>query len=159
MLTDKLQHEILVSLGYFRMLGANVWRNHRWTKTEVEFLNFCLNQKHLSLKEFQEAVEKRIIALGFEMYRQATPSDSSTKSREPQYADHVASPEALAFAILHKSFTPAQLGAICFDHGDDPETFWRDRINTLAEDIMKQLMEHAVESTPSSIDVECCHHD
>ncbi len=159
MLTDKLRAEILMSLADFRLVGGKIWRNHRWTKTEVEFLNFCLNQKYLSLQEFFEAVEKRIIVLGYEMYKQATPSSSTMRSREPEYADHVTSPEALAFAILHKRFTTAQLGAIRFDHGDTAETFMQGRIITLVEDVMKQLMEHAAGQELVPDDTEFCHHD
>ena len=159
MLTDKLRAEILISLGDFKLIGAKVWRNHRWTKTEVDFLNFCLNQKLLSLQDLQDAVERRISGLGYEMYKQATPSSSIRRSREPQYADHVTSPEALAFAILHNRFTASQLGAIRFDHGDTPETFMQGRITTLVEDVMMQLMKHVDMSASMSPDLEFCSQD
>ncbi len=158
MLQDRLRAEINISLADFKLVGGKVWRNHRWTKTEVEFLNFCLNQKHLSLQEFYEAVEKRIIDIGYEMYKQATPSASIRRSRAPEYADHVTSPEALAFAISRNRFTPAQLGAIDFDHGDTPATFMQGRTITLMEDVMKQLMDHGVEQELMSDTVEVCHH-
>jgi hypothetical protein len=159
MLTEKLHAQIVSCISNFEMIGGNVWRNFRWTQAEVEFLNFCLNQKHLSTEDFYEAVERRILAIGHKMYKQATPSVSIRRSREPQYADHVTSPEALAFAIAKGKFTPVQLDAIAFDHGDKPETFMKGKTKTLVEDVMMQLMADVRESSSMQYDVECCHHD
>ncbi|MCH8329523.1 MAG: hypothetical protein IIB81_03975 [Nanoarchaeota archaeon] len=39
------------------------------------------------------------------------------------YADHVMSPECLAYALGKREFSESEIEKIPFDHGDTPETF------------------------------------
>ena len=61
------------------------------------------------------ALEQAVFSQAREDYRLMT--------KQGTYADHVGSPESLAYAMKGDRFSPKETGRFNFDHGDTPETF------------------------------------
>jgi hypothetical protein len=125
---------MLGAISNFQMNGRHVIKDMLRFPTAFEQALIKLGLQHqiVTEAELKEAVTGRIARIGADMARY---------SRRGEWADHVPSPEALAFAIAGNYLSAADRTGIRFDHSDTLETFMRDRIEGLVDDVYKQLLE------------------
>jgi hypothetical protein len=111
----------------------------RWTNLKRELLVLALNHNVISKEDILGWVTERIFAIGVEM------ADHSKRTKE--WADHVPSREALAYALAHKQIPKDKTAWICFDDGDTAESFMRGRVDNLPEEVLEQLLGAPTPST------------
>jgi hypothetical protein len=121
------------------MVENDVLRLTGWTDQQARFIDFCLSEGHLPQAAYERIVEERVEQIGRQMLQDATKG----------YADHVASPHALAYLLQRKRLAPKLVNKIRFDHSDTAETFYHNQVDDLIERVCTQLRQCAV-SLPGS---------
>jgi hypothetical protein len=101
-----------------------------FSNADARFLAFCLENDIVSEKEVEEEIHKKLLNLGLRMAHIATK----------EYADHVPSSHALAYALKCGAVPAPAIRDIRFDHGDTAETFMRDEIENLVTDLLDDLV-------------------
>lgn len=99
----------------------------------VDFMECIKKNGVLTHDELCRVVHHRLIELGRSLHEVSTRD----------WADHIMSPHALAYAIQHDAFTQNELDQIKFDHDDTADTFMAGKIDNLVERVIKQMFEKA----------------
>ena len=128
--SEKVSALALEALGRFELAEAKLGMVG-WSKEQARFLNFCLDNEVMSIKELEEAVAVRIRKLGRESYLGHINSGT--------WPDHTMSPQALAFAIRTGELTDGETDKITFDQGDTRYNFFKGIEDTLVATVIAQL--------------------
>ncbi len=133
------------ALSQFEIYCGSVGDLCRWSQVDRNNLRTCLADGSITEGEVLAMIKARIFVLGQEM--------AALSVRAKEYADHVPSPEALAYALQHQQVPEGDIRSIRFDHGDTKDTFMVGRVDDLPERIFQKLL---ADPTPR---VVCHEHD
>ena len=135
-LDSKLKAVLLEELRKADILGFEMY-----AKINREILHFLHIQGIIDDSSIEAALEEAV-------FRQARKDYAvMTAKGRPYtiYADHVGSPECLAYALSKGTFSQEEIKAIRFDHGDSAESFPR---TYGKENLLSLLREELLYPTP-----------
>lgn len=123
-----------VRIGVCRELAERLTLNDtrvQLRRGDAVLLKVLLDGGFLSEKDCREAVHKGLVQCGVQMFVYLQRCSWA-------YPDHVLSPQALGYAILHEGVTAEQVATIRFDHGETSEQYC-ENARTLLDTVMEQL--------------------
>lgn len=133
---DKPYYDILKArFENFELMDGHIDHLTGWNNVDYQFLKFCMVNKIIDVRKLRDLVRKRLRKIGRDNFLYM----KRLERLATQYADHVPSPIALAFAIEEGEFAPFELEQINFDHGDNAETFMLEERKAFLTSIVRQI--------------------
>lgn len=102
------------------------------TVEDALLMKWVLENEYVRKDDIAKAVHERLCEIGRIMY------EWHMCAPLVNYPDHLASPEALGYAILHGAISAEEAGKICFDHGETADEYCK-MAEGLHESVMQQL--------------------
>jgi len=94
-------------------------------------LKFLLEKGHMTEKDLEETVHKRLLEAGRRM--------ADYLSRSCDHPDHLESLPTLGYAMKHGAIPPSEWSGFRYDHGDTPEGIMRSADDLLGR-VVRQLL-------------------
>ncbi len=115
LLNDKLKKAVVEDLK-----EVNITILDWYSRKHGETLNFLYNKEIIDDKLIENALQEAVIKQARKDYNNMM----ARKGREyVLHADHIGSPECLAYALGTTEFSQKEINKIHFDHGDTAESF------------------------------------